>query len=114
MKTFDLSRLKENDREAVLEAVRTLKERFPVTRVVLFGSKAEGLDDPESDIDLLVLTRGKLPWRERDKIVGSLFDTQLKYDVVFGVLVVSEGEWDEGLSTVLPIHLEIEEHGALV
>lgn len=114
MKTLDYTKLKENDRKAVEDAVRILKGRFPVERVILFGSKAEGSDDPESDIDLLVLTRGELHWRERDEVVGSLYDTQLKYDVVFGLLIISENEWDEGLSTVLPIHHEIDEHGVLV
>jgi predicted nucleotidyltransferase len=114
MKTLLDLRLSENDRKAVIEAVGILKGGFPVTRVLLFGSKAEGLDDPESDIDLLVLTSRELPWRERDEIINSLFDTQLKYDVVFGVLVVSEDEWGDGLTTVLPIHHEIEEHGVLV
>jgi len=114
MDTYDLTLLKENDRNAVEEAARILRGHFPVTRLVLFGSKAAGVDDPESDIDLLVLTSRELPWRERDEVVNSLFDTQLKYDVVFGVMVVTEREWDEGLSTVLPIHTEIEKHGALV
>jgi len=114
MKNLADLRLKDNDRKAISEAVGILMERFPVTRVLLFGSKAEGSDDPESDIDLLVLTGHELPWRERDEMINSLFDTQLKYDVVFGVLVVSVDEWDEGLTTVLPIHHEIEEHGVLV
>jgi predicted nucleotidyltransferase len=31
--------------------------------VVLFGSKARGAGDEDSDIDLLVLTKWKLDWR---------------------------------------------------
>lgn len=114
MKTLDLSTLAKPDREAVAEAARILRDRFPVSRVILFGSKAEGGGDPESDIDLLVLTRGELRWRERDEIISSLYGTQLEYGVVFGLLIIPEKEWEEGLSTVLPIHREIEEHGALV
>lgn len=114
MKTLEELHLKENERAALDEASHILRGNFPVSRVMLFGSKATGTDDPESDMDILVLTSRELPWRERDGLINSIFETQLKYDVVFGVLVVSEKEWDEGLSTVLPIHHEIEEHGVAV
>ena len=114
MKTLKELHLKENERVALDEAAHVLRGNFPVSKILLFGSKATGSDDPESDIDILVLTSRELPWRERDGLINALFETQLIYDVVFGVLVVSENEWKEGLSTVLPIHHEIEEHGVAV
>ena len=45
-----------HDRAAVLEAAAVLAALLPVERVVLYGSKARGDDDAESDIDLLILT----------------------------------------------------------
>ncbi len=106
--------LKEKDRNAVEEAVELLKGDYPVSKVILFGSKACLADELESDIDLLVLTTRELPWREKDNIINSLFELQLKYDIIFDVLIVSEKEWNEGLTTVMPIHREIEENGVLV
>jgi len=50
VRTLDDLALKDNEREAIREATRMLKEKFPVKEVILFGSKARGDDDPESDI----------------------------------------------------------------
>lgn len=103
--------LSKTDQEAIAEASQVLRDRFPVERIVLFGSKARGTDDEESDIDLLVLTGRRLDWKERCAITDALFDLQLAYEVVISTLVVAAEEWDRGVYRVLPIHDEIEEQG---
>jgi hypothetical protein len=45
--------LVDTDRTALAATVATIRDRWPVERVILFGSKARGDDDSESDIDLL-------------------------------------------------------------
>jgi predicted nucleotidyltransferase len=112
MKTIEEIELKPQDRVAIREAVRILRERFPVDRVVLFGSKAKGTDQEDSDIDLLVLTSRRLKWRERDELTDSLFDLQLSADVVFNTMVLATADWTHGPYRVLPIHAEIERSGA--
>ena len=57
LKTFGELKLGMNEKEAIQEATRILKKQFPVEDVILFGSKARGDSDPESDIDLLLLTK---------------------------------------------------------
>jgi len=99
------------DREAIEATVRLLRERFPVEKVILFGSKARGSDDAESDIDLLILTSAELSWRERDAITDLLFDVECDYDVVISTVVVSMEGWLNGPYTVLPLHREIERYG---
>jgi predicted nucleotidyltransferase len=95
----------------VIAAARLLTARFPVVRVLLFGSKASGRDHPESDIDLLVLTSRRLSWRERDAITDALFDVEMEFEVVLSTLVLSEEEWEHGPYKILPIHDEVERHG---
>jgi len=106
-------KLKKPDRMAVQEAVNVLRERFPVEKIILFGSKTRGDDDPESDIDLLVLTSRPLSWRERKTVTYSLFDVEMKYGVVISVLVTSTKEWSEGPFSVLSIYDEILQHGVV-
>lgn len=114
MKKLAQISLDERDRVAIAEAVGLLRSRFPVERVMLYGSKARGTDDEESDIDLLVLTSRKLGWKERDAITDALFDIELAHGVVISSLVLPAAEWEQGRFTVLPIHEEIEESGVLV
>jgi len=111
MNTLPEIRLKKKDRDAIREAARVLSDRFPVERIVLYGSKARGTDDPESDVDLLVLTARELAWKERNALTDVLFDVQLAHGVVISVLVVPTREWEEGLCSVLPIHDEIDREG---
>ena len=89
-----------NDQAAIVAAAAVLRERFPVEAIYLFGSKATGRDDPESDIDLLVLTSRPLHWRERDTITDILFDVEVRFE-----------ECQHGPYQVLAIREEIERDG---
>lgn len=111
MKTLADLELDPRDRGAIAAAARLLRERFPVDSVTLFGSKATGRDDPESDIDLLVLTSRKLSWRERDAVTDALFDVEMDFDVVISTLVLPSEEWKAGPYRVLPIRSEIDRVG---
>ncbi|HUO85496.1 MAG TPA: nucleotidyltransferase domain-containing protein [Thermoanaerobaculia bacterium] len=79
--------------------------------MVLYGSKARGTDDSESDIDLLLITTVPVSWRERRSITDSLFDLQIEREVVISPLVISRDEWLNGVYQVLPIRREIDRDG---
>ncbi|MFH0813303.1 MAG: nucleotidyltransferase domain-containing protein [Pseudomonadota bacterium] len=113
MKTLDQLRLTEREKNAIKEATKLLKEKFLVSEVILFGSKARGDDDPESDIDLLLLTPEPLSWRERENIINTLFDVELTYDVVISIMDTTVSEWENGVFTVLPIHKNISRDGVV-
>ena len=114
MKTIDDLSIKENEKKAIREATRILKERFPVTDVILFGSKARGDSSEESDIDLLLLTKEPLHWKERHAIIEALFDVEMKHDVVISIVVNTVHDWREGICTVLPLHKEINREGIAI
>jgi len=111
MRTIDGITLTTQDREAIEEAARLLRERYPVDDIILFGSKARGTDDEESDIDLLVLTSRKLSRPEERTIYDMLYEVELERAVIFNTMIVSSEEWTEGVYQVLPIRDEIEEEG---
>jgi predicted nucleotidyltransferase len=114
MRMLDHIQLKPNDRAAAKRAAQILRRRFPIEQVILFGSKARGEDDAESDIDLLVLTSQPLSGRERDVVVDSLFDLQLELGVVLSPVIVPFQEWDHGLYQVLALRQEVERDGVLL
>jgi len=111
LKTFGELKLGTNEKEAIQEATLILKKQFPVEDIILFGSKARGDSDPESDIDLLLLTTKPLNWKERHEIVDALFDLEMKHDVVISIIVNTLHDWNEGVCTVLPIHDKITGEG---
>lgn len=113
MKSLNDIDLKKPDRAAIEEAVRVLRDRIPIERIVLFGSKALGTDDAESDIDLLVLTSRELEWKERGAITEALFEVEMAHGVVISPLIVPAAEWERGRFAVLPIHDLIESTAVL-
>jgi predicted nucleotidyltransferase len=103
--------LKPKDRQAVEILSGLLRERFPVDRVILFGSKARGDDGPDSDIDLLVLTSRLLTQDERREMAEVVLEVELRLDVLVSKLVVPSDSWDHGLYQALPIRREVEREG---
>ena len=111
MNTLENLSIQENEKKAILEASAMLRESFPVKEVVLFGSKARGDDDEESDVDLLILTTQPVSWNERKAINDALYKIQIKYDIIISPLITTVTEWNEGTFSVLPIHGEISDQG---
>ena len=111
MKPVESVKLARNERYSILEAARVLKSDLPVTRVILFGSRARGAGDPDSDIDLLVLTSCPVSSKLRAAISDRLADVNLQNDVLLTSVVVSEQEWSSGLIRHMLIHSEVERDG---
>lgn len=114
MRTLDRANLADSERRCVLEAARVMKAELPVTRVILFGSKARGAAQADSDIDLLVLTSAPVTRALRREISGRLFELSLRDDVPLSSLVASEDDWANGLVRHMLIHKEVERDGCEV
>lgn len=69
---------------AVLNAiVRTIAERFSPDKIILFGSRARGDADPDSDIDLLVLFSDVAdPNKRAAELYASLVDFPSPMDII--------------------------------
>ena len=109
MKTLDDVKLTRAERESILEAARALKADLPVTRVILFGSKARGDSDP--DIDLLVLTSCPVTTQLRHDISDKIAEVNLKNDVMMSSFASSEQDWADGLIRYMLIHDNVEREG---
>ena len=114
MKDWKNTPLKARERKAIQTAVNLLKLKFPIEKVILFGSKARGSDDLYSDIDLLLVCSVPLTWQDERAVVDVLFDIGLKYDVIFSPLLATTNEWNGGIFTSFPIYREIMKDGAVV
>ena len=111
VKTLDQIRLEPNERAAIEAAVAVLRDKLPITKIILFGSKARGDDHGDSDIDLLLLTAHRFTWEERSLAVELLFPLQLDYDVLFGLVDIAEDDWFRGVYQVMPLRDEVDRDG---
>jgi predicted nucleotidyltransferase len=78
-------------------------------KVILYGSWARGTATNDSDIDLLVVLKGKIsPGREIDRMNDCITDLNLKYDTLISVVPVSS----EAYTTLdTPLFLNVRREG---
>ena len=108
MKSLNLT---DNEKDALCELTTSLKTDWPTVKLVVFGSKAKGLADEESDLDLLILLPCTITENVRRLVIEEVFNINLKYGSNISSLIVTEDEWNKGKISILPIHDFIEEEG---
>ncbi|MCL6500903.1 MAG: nucleotidyltransferase domain-containing protein, partial [Candidatus Pacearchaeota archaeon] len=88
--------------------------RFPDAEIILYGSKARGDADEESDIDILVLLERRVNNTLEEEIFSTAFKIELKYDVIFGVIVYQKQFWNSPLGEAMPLHWNVDKEGVYV
>jgi uncharacterized protein len=83
----------------------------PGARIVLYGSRARGTADPDSDWDLLVLLAGPVDARRRKLVLDSLFALELDTGAVLSATVYGKDEWDSARLRVQPFRANVEDDG---
>jgi predicted nucleotidyltransferase len=91
-KPFD--RLTTRERAAVQTLLQRLQRDYgqTVQQTILFGSKARGDSEPDSDIDILIIVDEE-NWPLRDAISVTAARISLEYGVLIGPRVVGRERW---------------------
>ena len=108
MSGCNVSHLMPNEQEAVEAYLNQIQEQCSnrIEAVILFGSKARGDADAESDIDLLV--KVDVETREfRSRLWQIAFDISLDYNVVLSPRVIGQARWAELGRMRLPLYRAI-------
>ncbi|MEO0079365.1 MAG: nucleotidyltransferase domain-containing protein [candidate division WOR-3 bacterium] len=104
----------EKDLKILQKLKARVSERLPLSRVVLFGSRARGDSTPDSDLDVLVVLDGPVS-RESERYIRFVaWELSYEHGVVIFPLVVARTEWEEGLLSVSSLALAVREEGVEV
>jgi predicted nucleotidyltransferase len=99
--------------KSIVEAVKLAVWTFdPTAKVVLFGSRARGNPRQDSDYDFLVLLNIPLDFKLKSQILDKLYDIELNFDCILGVLIENSEYWKMLENT--PIFSEIAHEGITV
>ncbi len=98
----------------ILKEFREETEKLYGTRlksIILYGSWARGDATEDSDIDVLIVLKGKvIPGKEIDRMIDIITDINLKHRVLLSIYPISE----EGYSTInSPLLINVRREGVL-
>lgn len=102
----------QKDKDIAKTVKSAVREFDPSAKVVLFGSRARGDAHKDSDYDFLVLLNLPLDFQLKTRILDKLYDIELAFDCVLGVLVENSTHWQMQENT--PIFSEISQDGITV
>jgi uncharacterized protein len=100
-----------SEKNALEEIKRRVSDLFPIRSYIIFGSKARGDAEQDSDVDLLLITGRELTHRERHQISDILTGINLAYDTLFSFIAVDDARWNSNLYRFYPIHENIGREG---
>lgn len=80
----------------------------------VFGSAARGEYRRHSDIDVLVLLPIRVNNTIEEKVFDAAYDIELKYNVIFGIVVYAEEFWASDLAASMPLHQNIQREGVSI
>ncbi len=83
------------NRDKILQDLKTkLKFRFgnDVSKIILFGSRANGNPKEYSDFDILIILKNDFDWKYEREISDLCYQVELKYGIITDEHLISEKE----------------------
>ena len=99
-----------NEKRALRELHEYLKNNHTLVDFKLYGSKSSGTDQPESDLDIMIILEDLSPEIESE-IDDTTFELNLKYDCLMTPLYFSRNELEDGALSESPIYKKIKQEG---
>ena len=103
------------DRDVLLKQVKEAVLKIePTAGVILYGSRARGDANAESDWDFLVLVDGPVDAERVDRIRHRLYEIEWESDRILSSIVRSREEWSHQPLSDTPFHSNVEIEGIVL
>jgi len=109
METDKTSR--ENLVARIKDAVLALE---PEAEIILYGSRARGDADEESDWDLLIILEGRVDNARADRVRNALYEVEWDLGEVLCSIIYSRRDWETPLYRAMPFHESVDREGILL
>lgn len=91
-----------------------LQKRLPLSRLVLFGSRARGDADLDSDLDVLVVLNTPVSREVEDYVNDCAWEAGLEHGIVVVPVTVPRLDWEEGLLSSSLLAIAVRQEGITV
>ncbi|QSQ08439.1 hypothetical protein H0A61_00761 [Koleobacter methoxysyntrophicus] len=112
MKNIEDIKLSVKDFKAIEEFSKRIKDKLEssLIEIRLFGSKARGKSMPDSDIDILIITK-ETNEKIKDIIFDITVDVNLIYDVVICPIIIAHKTYTDPLANQTNFYRAVREEG---
>ncbi len=94
------------EKTALDQLKKTLCERYGISSVIVYGSKARGDDSPDSDIDVMIVLDDDSS-QVKTAVDELVYDINLTYDCLISVVFFGRKELEEGPLDESPLYKRI-------
>lgn len=102
-------------RTKLLQKVKTaIKGISPEAEIILYGSRAMGTADIDSDWDFLIILPSPVDKQLEVEIKDRLYDIELETDTILSSIIRSKQEWLSSRYAVIPLRQQVENYGVAV
>lgn len=101
------------EKRALQKLKKELSRRYNLYWLKLFGSKARGDSDTESDIDVVIVLNN-VDWTIEKQVYEMCFYIGLDYDVLISPIIYSSEEINDGRIKATPFFMAVEKEGIAV
>jgi predicted nucleotidyltransferase len=99
------------NQSVLTQCKRAIGVVIPDARIILYGSRARGDAQPDSDYDLLILT-GQIPSVRLDEaILDNIYPVELETGAMISFVVQNETDWNKSKYKAMPFHKNIDREG---
>jgi len=104
-----------NIEKIVIDKFKTLlSEHIGLHTLTLFGSRARGDADPDSDLDVLVILDSQPTDNERELISDYAWEAGFEYGIIVVPIVFARREWEEGPERHSLLNLAVQADGITI
>ncbi len=102
------------DRQLLAECKAAVREVTPGADLILYGSRARGDAQEDSDYDLLVLVDREVDMDLERAVVDRLVPLEVRTGKVLTVLIYSRSQWDSAQYRAMPFHQNVTREGVAI
>ena len=102
------------ERDLLLRCKQTIRATDPTADLILFGSRARGEAEADSDYDLLILTDGDSGLKREDSFRKSLYPLELETGAMLSIMAINRQVWDSTLYREMPFGRNVRRDGVLL